>query len=485
MLRISFNHNELTDVTSQLSATCTLISRFAAILIRERPVFYNNTQANQDMKPFSYLRRLTKRQSSPKVGGEHLGTASTLGGEERSKLMSFMNVYLAVYLAVAVVAITPQTELVAQQAASGVAVDAPKVASAIRAVRGAPELDGVLDDQVWARAPVATDFIQRDPDEGEPGTERTEVRVVYTDAALYVGVRAFDSNPEQIAAQLTRRDESSPSDWIGVQIDSYHDRRTAFQFSVNPAGVKRDSYLFDDNNSDNSWDAVWDVATSRDSQGWTAEFRIPFSQLRFSKAPENVFGFNVFRFINRRNEMQQWKLRPKNASGIVSLFGDLVGIRGVEPRRRVEILPYTVLTDARSPSETGNPFATGLNRQAAMGADVNIGITSALTLTATFNPDFGQVEADAAEVNLTAFETFFPEKRPFFNEGLDIFQFTITGGDREQLFYTRRIGRAPQGSADDRGGFAESVINTTIYTAAKLSGKTQTGWTGNRQGSRP
>ncbi|MEE8251968.1 MAG: carbohydrate binding family 9 domain-containing protein, partial [Gemmatimonadales bacterium] len=179
-----------------------------------------------------------------------MGTASTLGGEERSKLMSFMNVYLAVYLAVAVVAITPQTELVAQQAASGVAVDAPKVASAIRAVRGAPELDGVLDDQVWARAPVATDFIQRDPDEGEPGTERTEVRVVYTDAALYVGVRAFDSNPEQIAAQLTRRDESSPSDWIGVQIDSYHDRRTAFQFSVNPAGVKRDSYLYDDNNSD-------------------------------------------------------------------------------------------------------------------------------------------------------------------------------------------------------------------------------------------
>ena len=384
---------------------------------------------------------------------------------------------LAVFTLVAAPAVTTQSDLAAQQSAA-ISVDAPKIASAVRADLGGPRLDGVLDDEVWQRAPIASDFLQRDPDEGEPATERTEVQVAYTDDALYVAVRAFDSQADQISAQLTRRDEYSPSDWIRVQIDSYHDRRTGFEFIVNPVGVKRDRYLYDDNNSDSSWDAVWDVATSIDSEGWTAEFRIPFSQLRFTKAEENVFGFNVMRIINRRNEEQYWKLRPKNASGVVSLFGDLVGIRGVEPRRRIEILPYTVLTEARSPSEAGNPFVTGQNFRGTMGADVNIGITSALTLTATFNPDFGQVEADAAEVNLSAFESFFREKRPFFNEGLDIFQWGVTGsGGREQLFYTRRLGRSPQGSADSRGGFAERVTNTTILTAAKLSGKTPDGWT--------
>ncbi len=366
------------------------------------------------------------------------------------------------------------------QTARSARVTAPTVAYAVPADPKPPTIDGRVDDDPgWANSPILSDFTQRDPNEGEPGTERTEVVVTYTNDALYVGVRAFDSQPDQITAQLTRRDAHSPSDWIAISIDSYHDRRTAFQFMVNPAGVKRDIYLFDDTNQDDSWDAVWDVKTSRDELGWSAEFRIPFSQLRFPKADENVFGFNVYRRINRLNEEQYWKLLPKEESGVVSRFGDLNGIRGIDPPRRIEILPYTVGTQAYAPSVDGDPFRDGNTMAANVGADINVGLTSNITLSATVNPDFGQVEADPAVVNLSAFETFFPEKRPFFTEGLDIFQFPLGSGDggRETLFYTRRIGRRPQGSADARGGYAESLNHTTIYTAAKISGKTPSGWT--------
>ena len=245
---------------------------------------------------------------------------------------------------------------------------------------------------------------------------------------------------------------------------------------MNPAGVKRDSYLFDDSNEDYSWDAVWEVATSRDAEGWTAEFRIPFSQLRFPKRDEHQFGFNVYRVIARLNEEQYWRLPPKNQSGMVSRFGDLIGIEGINPPRRVEVMPYAAASGTFGPAEAGNPFQTGRDGRGRTGADVLVGLTSNLTLSATINPDFGQVEADPAVVNLTAFESFFPEKRPFFNEGLDVFRFPIALGDgdgaNEQLFYTRRIGRAPQGEADDRGGYAQEVTETTILGAAKLTGKT-------------
>ena len=355
------------------------------------------------------------------------------------------------------------------------------VAVAARAGRGAPAVDGRLDDPVWQAATPITDFTQRDPHEGQPGTERTEARIAYTDDALYVAIRAYDSHPEAIVAQLTRRDEESPSDWLAIGIDSYRDRRTAFAFFVNPAGVKRDSYLFDDSNEDYSWDAVWEVATSRDAEGWTAEFRIPFSQLRFPKRDEHQFGFNVYRVIARLNEEQYWRLPPKNQSGMVSRFGDLIGIEGINPPRRVEVMPYAAASGTFDPAEAGNPFQTGRDGRGRTGADMLVGLTSNLTLSATINPDFGQVEADPAVVNLTAFESFFPEKRPFFNEGLDVFRFPIALGDgdgaNEQLFYTRRIGRAPQGEADDRGGYAQEVTETTILGAAKLTGKTPSGWT--------
>jgi hypothetical protein len=350
-------------------------------------------------------------------------------------------------------------------------------ATATRAIPGTPELDGRLDDPAWARAEVISDFVQRDPSEGEAATERTEARILYDDGALYIGIRAFDSDPSGVVGQLTRRDHSSPSDWLTVSIDSYRDRRTAFSFSVNPAGVERDEYLFDDTNEDDSWNAVWDVATRVDEGGWVAEFRIPFSQLRFSKAEEQVWGFNITRVIQRKNETVQWKPIAKDASGWVSEFGELVGINGIQPPRRIEVLPYTVATQALTPEEAGNPFRTGTDFNGSVGADVKFGLTNSLTLNVTLNPDFGQVEADPSVVNLSAFETFFSEKRPFFLEGANIFRFGLGGeGGSEQLFYSRRIGRQPQGDADDRGGYVDTPQNTTIIGAGKLSGKTANGW---------
>jgi hypothetical protein len=374
----------------------------------------------------------------------------------------------------------------------GAGEEAPAVAGIARAVRATPSpprIDGRLDDPAWALAPVYSGFTQREPHDGQPATERTEFRVLYTDEALYVAVRAFDSQPDRLVGQLTRRDANSPSDWVIVMIDSYHDRRTAFDFWVNPAGVKRDLFRYDDVNEDLTWDAVWDVATSRDASGWTAEYRIPFSQLRFPRAESHTFGFNVARQVARTNELVCWKPLPQNVNQIVSLFGALEGIEGVRPPRRLEVQPYTVGRASRSPAEAGNPFRTGSETAARIGADVKYGVTSNLTLDATINPDFGQVEADPAVVNLTAFESFFGERRPFFTEGANIFRFPIALGDgdgaNEQLFYTRRIGRAPQAAPDvPPGGFAQEIGQSTIQAAGKLSGKTPSGWTVGLLGAR-
>jgi len=356
---------------------------------------------------------------------------------------------------------------------------APDAAVAIATRATAPRLDGRLDDEVWGRATPTGSFRQRDPDEGAPGTERTEVRVLYDDEALFVGIRAFDSRPDQISAPLARRDESPPSDWIGILIDSYYDRRTAFEFVVNPAGVKQDSYHFNDGELDPTWDAIWEVATSRDTDGWTAEFRIPWSQLKFGGSQDRRFGFNIWRKINRTGELQHWKLMPRNGTGDASRYGELTGFTQLNPRRKVEITPYSVLGRSFSPAEPGNPFQTGSAGRATLGADIRYGLTSNLTLSAALNPDFGQVEADPAVVNLSAQETFYPEKRPFFTEGSDAFRFRITASpwSQEQFFYTRRIGRAPQLRPDDRGGYASSVHETTILGAAKVQGKTPSGWT--------
>jgi hypothetical protein len=354
-------------------------------------------------------------------------------------------------------------------------------ARAVRAPAGEIKIDGVLDEAAWKSAPRFGQFTQQDPHEGQPGTETTEFQVVYTNQAIYVAVRASDRQPEKIAALLARRDDWTPADDISVMIDSYRDRRTGFVFTLNAAGVKRDAFLFDDYNEDTRWDAVWEGAARIDSSGWVAEFRIPLSQLRFSAAPEHVFGFNIQRRINRLNERQFWRTPPKNEPGFVSRFGDLEGLVGLTPPRRLEVMPYAASSAQWQPAVPGDPFRAGSDRKATLGGDLKVGINSALTLTATINPDFGQVEADPAVVNLSAFESFFAERRPFFTEGLDLFRFRLMDGDgndfEEELFYTRRIGRLPQSHPDPRGGYADLIEPTTILGAGKLSGKTRSGWT--------
>ncbi len=360
--------------------------------------------------------------------------------------------------------------------------DAP-VAHATRIHDDPPVIDGHLDEAAWAAATPITGFTQRAPAPGEPASERTEVRIVYDDHALYVGMRMFDEHPDSIATQLGRRDlPRGYSDWVHVILDSYHDRRTAFRFGVNPSGVKKDVLHYDDTREDVGWDAVWEVATHTDSLGWTAEFRIPFSQLRFSTgdAAEGLaWGVNFWREIARRSEHSYWAPVPPNLQRFVSVFGELRGLEGLSSPRRIEILPYSVGRMRRAPGDPSNPFYSETDLYGTVGADLKFGVTSDLTLTATINPDFGQVEADPSQVNLSAFEQFFPERRPFFTEGVEIFQMRISPGDggAESLFYSRRIGRSPQRSPFVRDGYVHVPEAARILGAGKLSGKTAGGWT--------
>ena len=339
---------------------------------------------------------------------------------------------------------------------------------------GAIRLDGDLNDATWNRAPVISNFIQREPNEGAQPTFRTEARVVYDAAALYVSVHAFDNDPSKIVGILTRRDTDSPSDWLTVVVDSYHDRRTAYEFGVNAAGVKLDRYRFNDFNLDTGWDAVWDVKVGRDAQGWHAVFRIPFSQLRFDPAHAETFGFAITRRIGRLNETSTWPLMPRGASGFVSSLGELTGLKLEGNRKRLEVVPYTVGQLKTQPGEPGNPFVKPRDPGLSMGADLKFALTPALTVTGTVNPDFGQVEADPAVVNLSGFETYFQEQRPFFMEGSGIFRFDIDCNDGEcrGLFYSRRIGRTPRGEPTvPENGFSSIPGQTTILGAAKLTGR--------------
>lgn len=337
-------------------------------------------------------------------------------------------------------------------------------------------LDGLLDEEVWGQAPLISGFIQQQPEEGAPASEKTEIRLLYSRNDLYVGVQAFDSEPEKIRALLSRRDSMPPSDWIRIYIDSYYDHRSAFEFAVNPAGVKRDVFWSNDRRPDDDWDAVWDVAVTRDHLGWSAEFRIPFSQIRFPRRSQQVWGFQAARVIARRNETSHWSRIPRGVPQFCSLFGILTGIYDIPAPQRLQVVPYALGLGAFEPKEAGNPFQTGRSFLSNAGLDVKYGLTSNLTLDATFNPDFGQVEADPADVNLTAYETYFSEKRPFFMEGGHMLNSQIGSGyDRESLFYSRRIGRQPQGSVSD-ALFSCSPDAATILGAAKLTGKTAGGW---------
>jgi hypothetical protein len=369
---------------------------------------------------------------------------------------------------------------------SGIALDAPRITRAARTAEPI-RLDGRFDEAAWATAQVATDFVQRGPDVGQPSTERTEVRVLYDAGAVYVAARMFDSQPQRIQAPLARRDEGvQNSEWFNVVFDSYHDRRSGFRFGVNPAGLRRDVYHFNDDGEDASWDAVWEVATTTDSLGWTAEYRIPLSQLRFNPpadGAEQTWGVQFFRYVSRRDEWSHWAPWLPTYAGIVSRFGELRGLRGLGAPRRLELMPYSSAQLDRQPARPGDPFYSTNEAAASVGVDVKMGVTSGLTLTGTVNPDFGQVEVDPAVVNLSAFETFFPERRPFFVEGADVFRFgqlsNFNGYGGPEFFYTRRIGRAPQrrvfANADQP--FVDEPENSTILAAAKVTGRLPGGWT--------
>ena len=367
---------------------------------------------------------------------------------------------------------------VALLALNTLVADVPAVARVDAVAVSGPNavrVNGELSDEVWRSAAPIDAFVQREPqDAGEP-SERTEFRVAYNATTLFVKVRAYDRQPDRIVSYLTRRDLDCPCDWIHLFVDSYHDRRTAYEFAVNPSGVKLDRYWFNDNNRDDSWDAVWDVTVSRDGEGWSAEFRIPFSQLRFNPTQANTFGFAVARQIGRLNETSTWPLLSRHATGFVSSFGELGGLATSASPKKLEITPYTVANVTTQPTG-GNPLIKSAAPGGAFGLDMKYALTPGLTLTTTVNPDFGQVEADPAVVNLSAFETYFSERRPFFVEGSGTFNFNLDCDDGacSGMFYSRRVGRSPQGTGNLPGGanvYTDSPSQTKILGAAKLTGR--------------
>lgn len=349
-------------------------------------------------------------------------------------------------------------------------------------IRGeAPHVDGRLEDSAWNQVEWSGDFTQREPNEGVPPSWPTEFKVLYNDEALYFCFRMHDTRGA-VSSILARRDWF-PGDWIEVNIDSHHDFRTAYSFTLSLSGTRGDEYISDDgDNWDSSWDPIWHGATHIDDQGWTAEMKIPLSELRFDRGEQQVWGLQVHRRIFRLEERSTWQPIPKDISGWVSNFGEIHGLRGLRPRRRIEIMPYAVARTERFEPVAGDPYHDGSLNHLDLGLDGNVGLTSDFTLDFTVNPDFGQVEADPSEVNLTAFETFFSEKRPFFIEGADIFSLpvapAVTGGSftSDRLFYSRRIGKRPAHDPNlEDDEFAQVPENTSILGAVKLSGKTDGG----------
>src|SRR5881409_28464 len=370
--------------------------------------------------------------------------------------------------AVALLAILLQTAT--SPSGDGVA-PAPSTATRATAVRAKTPvvIDGRDDDEVWRVAPAITQFREFQPKEDGDPRFATEAKVAYDDRYLYVFIRAFDPHPDSILKLLARRDVRAATDQLKIMIDSYHDRRNGYEFAVNPAGVKRDYALYNDGQEDDAWDAVWDAAARVDSLGWTAEFRIPLSQLRYVPRASNTFGFGIWRDIQRYTERVSWPVYRNSQAGVSSQLGELVGLDGLPSPRRPEIAPYVVTKNVSEP--TGGAFDR--SQKVTGGADLKYGITSNISLDATVNPDFGQVEADPAVLNLSAFETFFQERRPFFVEGAGIFRFDVdcsaVNCNGEGLFYSRRIGRAPQ--LGGLYGDASSAKATTILGAGKLTGR--------------
>lgn len=349
--------------------------------------------------------------------------------------------------------------------------EARKQARAIRVDPGAIRLDGHLDEAAWAQATPIVDFFQAEPTEGAAPVDGMQIRIVYDDTALWIGARMDSTAGGRVQAPMSRRDEGDQAEYLQIELDTYLDRRTAYMFGVTASGVRLDHFHPTDNEDDTDaqFDPVWRALTSVDDAGWSAELWIPFSQLRFNDAPERIWGLNIKRWRPTLNEQDYWVVIGRTASGWASRFGDLRGIEGVEPKRRLEALPYVAsssrMTGDRDPN---NPFDDGVNLTGRVGADMKVGLGSNLTLEATINPDFGQIEADPAEVNLTVFETIFDERRPFFIEGN-----SVLDAGTSNFYYSRRIGAHPSGPAS--GTYVDYPDTSTILGAAKLTGRTRSG----------
>lgn len=356
----------------------------------------------------------------------------------------------------------------------------PKSYRATRLVHAPPAIDGKLTDEAWQTGHWEGDFTQFEPFNGTAPSQATYFKVLFDDNNLYVAIRAMDSAPDSIITRLTGRDHED-GDNVAIAFDSFFDRRTAFVFGVSSSGVKHDNVITNDGQGDDpTWNPNWWVRTSTNEEGWVAEIRIPLSQLRFERGGDGVWGMQVMRSIYRKRETSLWSHIPRGVPGLVRHSGLLEGLGNLEPRRTFDVTPYTVAMASRFPAAPDNPFRTGRDHLLKTGLDAKIGISNNFTLDLTVNPDFGQVEADPSEVNLTAFETFFEEKRPFFIEGRNISSFPLGLGDggigNDNLFYSRRIGRQPRGRIQIPGGaFADVPAFTRILGAAKITGKTDDG----------
>jgi len=364
---------------------------------------------------------------------------------------------------------------VAQQSSNGDGdpVETPVAEAAYRT--GEIRIDGRLEEDAWRDAEPVTEFVQGEPVENVPAEEPTEVRVLYDEGALYVSARMWDAQPERIGTQLVRRDENGQYDYFELSLDPNSDRRTGYRFRVSAAGVQRDVYLYNDVREDEAWDAVWQSAVHVDSAGWNAELRIPLNQLRYNSADSvQSWGVNFSRRRLSSNERTYFALESRVRHGKVSVFGRLNNLHFPHSTRRLEMRPYALASAYTAPPEDGDPFFDGSDWSQNAGFDLRYGLGASYMLDVTVNPDFGQVEVDPAVINLTQFETFFPEKRPFFVEDARIFDYNL-GGRSDQLFYSRRIGREPHGSDFDDADFSQLPTETTILGAAKLTGKSAGG----------
>jgi hypothetical protein len=344
-------------------------------------------------------------------------------------------------------------------------------------------LDGIPSEEAWKAVEWGGDFTQSQPNEGKKPSQQTKFKILYDDKFLYIAYLCEDSAPDSIVRRMGRRDEF-PGDWVEINIDSYHDKRTAFSFTLSVSGVRSDEFISDNgNNRDANWNPIWFAKTHVDKDGWTAEVKIPLSQLRYNSEPNKTWGLQITRRLFRKEERSTWQFIPQKSGVWVSAFGELRGLKNIPMHRQVEIAPYVIAQADKYKTEAGNPFAKGFDKKLTGGVDGKVAVTNDLILDFTVNPDFGQVEADPSRVRLDGYQNYFEEKRPFFIESSNIFKYQLTGSeaggdyDADLLFYSRRIGSSPHGNVSlDSGEFARIPQNTAILGAAKFSGKTRKGW---------